>query len=154
MKTVDARFLFLKALHRRFLSHKFVRGARGRHRAQRAKIHHRAATGDPLTSYSFNAGWKVPEDQPLRQPARRHERDHHPSRRCDAGQAALQQATSNAYYPGGAFEYSKSFEVPESWRGKRITVEFQGVYRDAMVYLNGDYVAQRPNGYATFVWSH
>ena len=55
-----------------------------------------------------------------------------------------------AYFPGGAFEYSKSFDVPEEWRGRRVSLEFQGVYRDAMVYVNGSFAAQRPNGYSPF----
>lgn len=54
------------------------------------------------------------------------------------------------YFPDGAFEYLKDFDVPEEWRGKRITLEFQGVYRDAMVYVNGTFAAQRPSGYTPF----
>ena len=60
------------------------------------------------------------------------------------------QGTPTAYFPGGHFEYSKSFDVPEEYRSKKVTFEFEGVYRDAMVYINGDFVAQRPNGYANF----
>lgn len=56
----------------------------------------------------------------------------------------------NGYFPSGAFEYSKQFDVPEDWREKRVSVEFEGVYRDAMVYVNGAYAAQRPNGYSGF----
>ena len=55
-----------------------------------------------------------------------------------------------AYFPDGTFEYLKDFEVPEEWRGKRVTLEFQGVYRDAMVYVNGTFAAQRPSGYSPF----
>ncbi|MFJ8785117.1 glycoside hydrolase family 2 protein [Streptomyces sp. NPDC102476] len=54
------------------------------------------------------------------------------------------------YFPGGTFEYLKDFEVPEQGRGKRVTLEFQGVYRDAMVYVNGTFAAQRPSGYSPF----
>jgi beta-galactosidase len=55
-----------------------------------------------------------------------------------------------AYFPGGAFEYRKVFAVPEEHRGGRVLVEFEGVYRDAMVYVNGDYAGQRPYGYSLF----
>lgn len=55
-----------------------------------------------------------------------------------------------AYFPGGVFEYLKDFDVPEEWRGKRVTLEFQGVYRDAMVYVNGTFASQRPSGYTPF----
>ena len=40
--------------------------------------------------------------------------------------------------------------MPEEHRGRRIFVEFEGVYRDAMVYVNGDYAGQRPYGYSLF----
>ncbi|MFC4117352.1 glycoside hydrolase family 2 TIM barrel-domain containing protein [Nonomuraea zeae] len=57
---------------------------------------------------------------------------------------------ANAYFPGGAYEYRKTFFVPEELRGKRIIVEFEGVYRDATVHVNGDYAGQRPYGYSCF----
>ena len=63
---------------------------------------------------------------------------------------ATRDGGAAAYFPGGAFEYRKTFAVPEEHRGKRILVEFEGVYRDAMVYVNGDYAGQRPYGYSLF----
>src|ERR1700722_19441425 len=44
---------------------------------------------------------------------------------------------AGAYFPGGAFEYRKVFSAPEEHRGSRVLLEFEGVYRDAMVYVNG-----------------
>jgi beta-galactosidase len=55
------------------------------------------------------------------------------------------------FFPGGYFSYAKTFHVPEEYREKTVAIEFEGVYRDAMVYLNGEFVAQRPSGYAGFV---
>ncbi|MFZ3572241.1 glycoside hydrolase family 2 TIM barrel-domain containing protein [Streptomyces sp. BH097] len=55
-----------------------------------------------------------------------------------------------AFFPGGAYEYRKTFQVPAEDEAKRILVEFEGVYRDAMVYVNGTYVTQRPYGYSQF----
>lgn len=57
---------------------------------------------------------------------------------------------STAYFEGGAVSYRKEFEAPEAWRDRVIELEFQGVYRDAMVYLNGVLIGQRPNGYSPF----
>lgn len=54
------------------------------------------------------------------------------------------------YFTGGAVQYSKSFPVPLEWRDKRVSVEFQGVYRDAMVYVNGVFADHRAYGYSTF----
>ena len=44
------------------------------------------------------------------------------------------QGVHAGYYPGGVFEYAKSFEVPEEWRDKTVALEFEGVYRHAVVY--------------------
>ncbi|CUR56697.1 Glycoside hydrolase family 2 sugar-binding protein [metagenome] len=57
---------------------------------------------------------------------------------------------NTGYFPGGYFRYSKTFDVGEDLRGKAVFFEFEGVYRDAVVYLNGDFVAQRPYGYSSF----
>ncbi len=40
--------------------------------------------------------------------------------------------------------------VPEEYRGRRVLLEFEGVYRDAVAYVNGDYAGQRPFGYSLF----
>lgn len=60
------------------------------------------------------------------------------------------EGAHSGYFPSGAFEYSKTFEVPQEYRGKRVTLEFQGAYRDAVVFVNDVFAAQRPNGYSTF----
>lgn len=60
---------------------------------------------------------------------------------------------AGAFFPGGAFEYRTTLEAPLDWRDKHVALEFEGIYRDAMIYVNGAFVAQRPNGYAAFVVS-
>ncbi|MBR7833770.1 DUF4982 domain-containing protein [Actinospica durhamensis] len=57
---------------------------------------------------------------------------------------------AGGYFPGGVFEYRKSFFVPEDLRGKRVLFEFEGIYRDAVVHVNGAFVGQRPYGYSGF----
>lgn len=57
---------------------------------------------------------------------------------------------AGAFFPGGVFEYRKVFAVPQEHHDKRIVIEFEGVYRDAVVYINGDYAGQRPYGYSSF----
>lgn len=66
-------------------------------------------------------------------------------RRADAA-----SGSSSGYFEGGAVTYRKEFEAPDAWRERVIELEFQGVYRDAMVYLNGILIGQRPNGYSPF----
>ncbi len=43
------------------------------------------------------------------------------------------QGVHAGYFPGGVFEYAKTFEVPEEWRTRTVLLEFEGVYRDAVV---------------------
>jgi beta-galactosidase len=64
--------------------------------------------------------------------------------------ASNSEGASTAYFPGGVVEYTKIFDVPEAWLHKCVTIEFQGVYRDAMVFVNGSFAGQHRNGYAPF----
>lgn len=64
--------------------------------------------------------------------------------------AQSDQGVHTGYHPGGAFAYEKSFDVPGEWREKTVVLEFEGVYRDAAVYVNGDFVVHEPNGYNAF----
>lgn len=66
-------------------------------------------------------------------------------------QRAAEHNGGQAYFPGGCFEYSKTFEVPEEWRARRVHLEFGGVYRDAVVFVNNVAAGQRPNGYSPFL---
>ena len=54
------------------------------------------------------------------------------------------------FYPGGVYHYTKNFDVPEEWMDKNVSLEFEGVYRNAMVYVNGDYAGGHPYGYTNF----
>ncbi len=46
--------------------------------------------------------------------------------------------------------YRRVFELTAEDRGKRITIEFDGVFRDAMVLLNGAFIGRNFSGYAPF----
>lgn len=59
-------------------------------------------------------------------------------------------ASCTAYLPGGIGWYRKSFEIPESYRGKVISIQFDGVYNNSEVWINGHFLGQRPNGYISF----
>jgi beta-galactosidase len=54
------------------------------------------------------------------------------------------------YFPAGIGWYRRTFHVPASWKGKRVSVELDGVYRDATVYLNGQKLGIHPYGYTSF----
>ena len=46
--------------------------------------------------------------------------------------------------------YRKSFFVDSAWLGKKISVEFEGVFRDSKVWVNGFYLGNEPSGYTSF----
>jgi beta-galactosidase len=46
--------------------------------------------------------------------------------------------------------YRKTLAVPASDLGRRISVEFDGVFRDSVVWINGFYVGRQPSGYTSF----
>ncbi|WP_231562980.1 glycoside hydrolase family 2 TIM barrel-domain containing protein [Microbacterium mangrovi] len=57
---------------------------------------------------------------------------------------------ANAYFPSGTYEYRKVFSVPDDYDGDPTVLEFEGVYRDAEIFINGDYAGHRPYGYSLF----
>jgi beta-galactosidase len=46
--------------------------------------------------------------------------------------------------------YRREFDIPESDRGRRISVEFDGAFRDVIVFVNGCFIGRNNNGYAPF----
>lgn len=54
------------------------------------------------------------------------------------------------YYGGGVGTYTKTLDIPEDFKGKRILVEFDGVYMNPTITLNGHVVARHHYGYSPF----
>jgi beta-galactosidase len=69
------------------------------------------------------------------------ERDPTPEGGTDSGTGFLQ---------GGLGWYRKTFTLPPSMADRRISVEFDGVYMDSVVYLNGRQVGAHAYGYTGF----
>jgi beta-galactosidase len=46
--------------------------------------------------------------------------------------------------------YRREFEIPAGDAGKRIAVEFDGAFRDVVVFVNGCFIGRNNNGYAPF----
>jgi beta-galactosidase/beta-glucuronidase len=55
-----------------------------------------------------------------------------------------------AYLPGGIGWYRKTFIVPENERTRKVFIYFDGVYNNSEVWINGNYLGKRPNGYISF----
>ena len=56
------------------------------------------------------------------------------------------------FMQGGLGWYRKSFAVPAAWKGRRVSLEFDGVYHRATVYVNGREVGFHPYGYTAFAY--
>jgi beta-galactosidase len=59
-------------------------------------------------------------------------------------------AGGGAYLPGGIGWYRKTFQLPDSFKGKQIAIEFDGVYENSDVWINGHWLGKRPFGYISF----
>lgn len=57
---------------------------------------------------------------------------------------------SGGALPGGIGWYRKTFSLPLSEKNKNVFIDFDGVYRNSKVWINGHYLGVRPNGYISF----
>ncbi|MGW7540135.1 glycoside hydrolase family 2 TIM barrel-domain containing protein [Streptomyces sp. NPDC054770] len=60
--------------------------------------------------------------------------------------------SGTGFFPGGLGWYRLAFTLPPGCAGKRISVEFDGVYMDSYVYCNGTEVGRHPYGYTGFAF--
>ena len=62
--------------------------------------------------------------------------------------------SGRSYIPRSVMRYRKSFVLPEDWLLARnqtsIWIEFDGIFRATIVYLNGDRIIQNAQGYLGF----
>jgi beta-galactosidase len=56
------------------------------------------------------------------------------------------------YLPAGTGWYRKSFRVPDSCRGRQVSIEFEGIREHSEVWINGHSLGQRPYGYTSVVY--
>lgn len=57
---------------------------------------------------------------------------------------------NTGWFLGYDYEYRKSFFVPKEYEDKDVIFEFEGVYHNAEVFINGQKAAYRPYGYTNF----
>lgn len=56
----------------------------------------------------------------------------------------------SGYKLGGIGWYRKNFKVDESLKGKSVRIDFDGVYMDSTVWINGHRLGNHPYGYSPF----
>src|SRR5579871_5509051 len=105
-----------------------------------ADAHWRFVLGDPAdaASASFNdASWRVvdlPHDWSIE----------------TAPDGKNASGSGGGYFADGVGWYRRSFVAPAEWKGKRVSVEFDGVASNATVYLNGKKLGVHPYAYTSF----
>ena len=56
------------------------------------------------------------------------------------------------YFPTGIGWYRKAFRVPAGTAGRQVWLEFDGVYMNSDVWINGVHLGHRPYGYSSFAY--
>ncbi|MFR9503254.1 MAG: glycoside hydrolase family 2 TIM barrel-domain containing protein [Rikenellaceae bacterium] len=57
---------------------------------------------------------------------------------------------NNGFFAQGLGWYRKEFKIAESSKDKMFTVQFDGVFMNSEVWINGTFLGRRPYGYSTF----
>lgn len=65
-------------------------------------------------------------------------------------EATAAQGANGGYKPGGIGWYHKRFDLPSGWQGKLVSLQFDAVYMNSEVWINGHYLGKRPYGYIPF----
>ena len=58
----------------------------------------------------------------------------------------------NAWLPGGIAWYRKSFVLPDNYKGKSIEIQFDGVYKNATLWVNQHPIGVQHDGYTSFLY--
>lgn len=58
----------------------------------------------------------------------------------------------SGFLPAGIGWYRKTFDYPAQWIGKKVRIQFDGIYMNSKVWVNGHLLGERPNGYIGFVY--
>ncbi len=116
-----------------------------------------AAPPAARTTHSFDAGWRfsqgdyadamsAPFDDSAWQTVSV------PHDWSSDGPFSRDYGSGNGFAPGGIGWYRKHFSLPAADQGRKLTIEFDGVYDNSEVWINGQFVGRRPYGYSAFVY--
>ena len=115
------------------------------------------AADSPRVRQCFDAGWAFFNGDT--EGADQRSFDHSAWRRLDLPQdwsiegsfdAANPSGAPGGYLPCGTGWYRKSFKLPTGAAGRRVFIEFDGVYMNGEVWINGHRLGKRPYGYLGF----
>ncbi len=61
---------------------------------------------------------------------------------------STEYSSGTGYLRGGVAWYRLSLNIPREYEEKRLTLVFDGIYKNSMVWVNSYYMGKRPSGYA------
>ena len=103
----------------------------------------KAGYGDGPANPEFSdAGWRkvdLPHDWAVELPVDERGNTNHGSK-----------AIGHPFPENSVGWYRKTLTIPASDKGRRISLEFDGVYRNSVVWINGHYLGTEPSGYSGF----
>ena len=115
------------------------------------------AAESPRARDSFDSGWTFTKGDPAG--AERGAFDDSGWRRLDLPHdwsvegpfdPANPSGAPGGFLPGGIGWYRKSFKTPSAAEGRKVFIEFDGVYMNSEVWINGHRLGKRPYGYIGF----
>ncbi len=68
----------------------------------------------------------------------------------EARKADAPGGSAVGFFPGGKYTYEKKFDLPADWAGKNVRLQFEGVYKNAQVSVNGKALGGAAYGYIPF----
>ncbi len=107
-------------------------------------------------STNFNQGWqfqlaKAPADHPENSEEAWKDVDIPHDWSIEQGFAdTARTGGRGGYFSGGIGWYKKTFQVPADYKDKNAVIEFDGVYKDADIWMNDAYVGHHQHGYLSF----
>lgn len=114
---------------------------------------YRDASGAPARFYEYN-NWKkidLPHDWAVALKKDPHANPFAGARPNSNFHRYMTQRHSDTHEVYRVGWYRKSFSAPEEWKDKRVFIEFEGVFRDCAVWVNGTYQDRHLSGYTSFM---
>lgn len=102
---------------------------------------------ESLRKIDFNRGWSVQKEGESKSRAVNLPDD--AMLREKRSETSL-SGSAGAFFDGGKYFYKKEFEITKEQIEKTHILEFEGVYQNAEVLLNGEKISERPYGYTNF----
>ena len=101
-----------------------------------------------MKKYDFNQGWTC---RPMKEGAAAYPVSiPHDAMRTEERVATSTGEGNIGWFEGGDYEYVKIFTVDPDLADKKLVLEFESVYHNAEVWVNGRKALYRPYGYTNF----